>query len=117
MNHCNTNTYFSKFYGKVGIISWLLFHLIWKNYVQHWDFGSKSWIVDFFIRFTREKTPHNNFSHQTFSVENNYYFIQSKEQEIEGIGWKFSWCKKSTLGNSVDHHVVFVVIFTLSQQK
>ena len=42
---------------KVGVISWLLFHLIWKNYALH----SKSWIVDF---FTREKTPQNNFSRQ-----------------------------------------------------
>ena len=23
---------FSKFYGKVGVTSWLLFHLIWKNF-------------------------------------------------------------------------------------
>ena len=29
---------FSKFYGKVGVLSWLLFHLIWKNYVLNWDF-------------------------------------------------------------------------------
>ena len=37
---------FSKFYGTVGVISWLLFHLIWKNYVLYWDFDLKSWIVD-----------------------------------------------------------------------
>ena len=43
--------YFSKFYGKVGVISWFLFHLIWKNYVLYWDFDLKSWIVDFFTRF------------------------------------------------------------------
>ena len=65
---------FSKFYGKVGLISWLLFHLIWKNYVLYWDFDLKSWIVDFFTCFTREKTPQNNFSCQNFSVENNYFF-------------------------------------------
>ena len=64
--------YFSKFYGKVGIISWLLFHLIWKNYILYWDFVLKSWIVDFFTRFTCEKTPQNNFPCQNFSVENNY---------------------------------------------
>ena len=29
--------------------------------------------MDFFTRFTREKTPQNNFSSQNFSVENNYY--------------------------------------------
>ena len=63
---------FSKFYGKVGVKSWLLFHLIWKNYVLYWDFDSKSWIVDFFTRFTHEKRPQNNFSCQNFSVENNY---------------------------------------------
>ena len=68
------NTYFSKFYGKVGVISWFLFHLIWKNYVLYWDFDLKSWIVDFFTRFTHEKTPQNNFSSQNFSVENNYFF-------------------------------------------
>ena len=63
-------------YGtKVGIISWILFHLIWKNYVLYWDFDLKSWIVDFFTRFTREKTPQNNFSSQNFSVENNYFLI------------------------------------------
>ena len=28
--------------------------------------------MDFFTRFTREKTPQNNFSSQNFSVENNY---------------------------------------------
>ena len=61
---------FSKFYGKVGVIFWFLFHLIWKNYVLYWDFDLKSWIVDFFTRFTREKTPQNNFSSQNFSVEN-----------------------------------------------
>ena len=31
------------------------------------------WI--FSTRFTREKTPQNNFSSQNFSVENNYFFI------------------------------------------
>ena len=28
--------------------------------------------MDFFTRFTREKTPQNNFSCQNFSIENNY---------------------------------------------
>ena len=31
--------------------------------------------MDFFIRFTREKTPQNNFSSQNFSVENNYLLL------------------------------------------
>ena len=30
-----------------------------------------------FTRFTREKTPQNNFSHQNFSVENNYFLMIS----------------------------------------
>ena len=77
------NIYFSKFYGKVGVLSWLLFNFIWKNYVLNWDFDSKSWIVDFFTRFTREKTPQNNFSHQNFSVENNYFYAVEK---LEFIG-------------------------------
>ena len=51
---------------------WLLFHLIWKNYVLYWDFDSKNWIMAFFTRFTREKWPQNNFSGQNFSIENNY---------------------------------------------
>ena len=67
---------FSKFYGKVGVISWFLFHLIWKNYVLYWDFDLKNWIVDFFTRFTQEKTPQNNFSSQNFCVENNYFFTE-----------------------------------------
>ena len=54
------------------MIFWFLFHLIWKNYVLYWDFDLKSCIVDFFTRFTREKTPQNNFSSQNISVENNY---------------------------------------------
>ena len=32
--------------------------------------------MEFFTRFTREKTPQNNFSSQNFSVENNYFFKQ-----------------------------------------
>ena len=76
-------TSFSKFYGKVGVISWLLFHLIWKNYVLYWDFDSKSWIVDFFTRFTHEKTPQNNFSCQNFSVENNYCGVFSRVKWVK----------------------------------
>ena len=30
--------------------------------------------MDFFTRFTSEKTPQNNFSCQNFSVQNNYFF-------------------------------------------
>ena len=32
----------SKFYGKVGVISCLLFHLIWKNYLLYWGFSLKN---------------------------------------------------------------------------
>ena len=69
---------FSKIYGNVGVISWFLFHLIWKNYVLYWDFDLKSWIVDFFTHSTQEKTPQNNFSSQNFSVENNYLILTVK---------------------------------------
>ena len=31
---------FSKFYGKVGVIFWWLYHLIWKNYILNWDLNS-----------------------------------------------------------------------------
>ena len=55
--------------------SWLLFHRIWKNCFLYWDFDSKSWIVDFFTHFTHEKTPQNNYLHQNFSLENNYFCI------------------------------------------
>ena len=75
----STNTYISKFYGKVGVLSWILFHLIWKNYFLYWDFDLKSWIVDY---FTREKTPQNNFSNQNISVENNYFLIRQFENEF-----------------------------------
>ena len=66
---------FSKFYGKVGVIFLILFHLIWKNYILYWDFDLKSWIVEFFTRFTREKRPQNKFSSQNFSVGNNYFSL------------------------------------------
>ena len=56
-----------------GVIYWILFHLIWKNYVLYWDFDLKSWIVDFFTPFIWEKTPQNNFSSENLSVENNYF--------------------------------------------
>ena len=46
---------FSKFYGKVGIIvSWLLFHLIWKNYILFRDLNCR-----FFSLISLTK---NNFS-------------------------------------------------------
>ena len=70
--------YFSKFYEKVGAIYWLLFHLIWIFFVLNWDFYSKSWIVDFFTRFTHEKTPRNNFSCQNFSIETNYLYTDAE---------------------------------------
>ena len=69
---------FSKFYGKIGVISWWHFRFIWKNYVLYWDFDLKSWIVDFLTHFTHEKTQQNNFSR----IENNY-FIQNKNLLIE----------------------------------
>ena len=79
----NCVNFFSNFYGKVGVIFWLLFHLIWKNYVLNWDFDMKSWIVDFFTRFTWEKTPQNNISSQNFSVENNYLFSNIDGRKLQ----------------------------------
>ena len=54
--------------------------VIWKNYLLYWDFDLKSWIVDFFTRFTWEKTPQYNFSSQNFSVENNYWYHLKKSR-------------------------------------
>ena len=86
MDNLDVQTTFSKFYGKVGVITWFLFHLIWKNYVLYWDFDLKSWIVDFFTGFTQEKTPQNNFSRQNFSVENNYWRILWKKLNVADVG-------------------------------
>ena len=80
--------FFSRFYGKVGVIFWFLFHLIWKNYGLSWDFDLKSWIVDFFTCFTREKAPQNNFSSQNFSVENNYCDWKKMSVWLEVFGKK-----------------------------
>ena len=76
-------TYFYKFYGRVGVISWLLFHLIWKNYFIYWDFDSKSWIMDFFTRFhSWKKTTKQLFlctifpflAHCAYWTDNFFYF-------------------------------------------
>ena len=42
--------------------------------------------MDLFTRFTHEKTPHNNFSCQNFSVENNYCFSTSLNNDRIGNG-------------------------------
>ena len=80
---------FSKFYAKVGAISWLLFHLIWKNYVLNWDFVMKSWIVDFFTPFIQKKHRKNNFSWQTFSIDNNYFFFALLSCSASHSIWEF----------------------------
>ena len=62
-------------------VSWYICYfsfLFEKNYVLYWYFDLKSWIVDFFTRFTLEKTPQKNFSCQNFSVENNYFSLVSQ---------------------------------------
>ena len=43
---CRTIT-ISKFYEKVGVtvISWFLYHRIWKNYILYWDSNLKSKIT------------------------------------------------------------------------
>ena len=56
---------FSKSDGKVGVISWLNSTLTQK--VELWIFT---------LVLLREKIPQNNFSHQNFSVENNYYSLE-----------------------------------------
>ena len=84
-------------------ISWLLFHLIWKNYVLYIDFDSKSWIVAFSLFKKDHKT---NFSCHNFSVENNYcllfrvslffslmnaltrVFIWGKNKAAKNVKWK-----------------------------
>ena len=56
--------------------------------------------MDFFTRFTREKTPQNNFSSQNFSVENNYLPPPSLYVQFSEIEFVFSlvvfvelvWC-------------------------
>ena len=42
------------------------------TFYMYWNLDSKSWIVDFFTRFTIEKTLQNNINRQNFSVKNNY---------------------------------------------
>ena len=44
--------------------------------------------MDFFTRFTGEKTPQNNFSRQNLSVENNYSFIPQAPSELTFSGKK-----------------------------
>ena len=56
--------------------------------------------MDFFTRFTREKTPQNTFSSQNFSVENNYLPPPSLYVQFSEIEFVFSlvvfvelvWC-------------------------
>ena len=69
----NEIAFFPKFYGKVILVTFPS-HLKKITFYLYRDFDSKSWIVDFFTSFTREKTLQNNFSHQNFSVVNNYIF-------------------------------------------
>ena len=79
---------FSKFYGKIGVIFWLIFHLIWKNYDIYKDFDLKSWIVAFFTCFTHGKRPQNNFSNQNFSVENFQSFNFFAELRSQNPIWE-----------------------------
>ena len=70
-------TFFSKFYeNEVGVISWFLFHLIWKNYVLYWDFDFEKLNCGFFHSFHSRKKPQNNFSSQHFSLENNCFLAK-----------------------------------------
>ena len=40
--------------------------------------------MDFFTRFTREKTPQNNFSSQNFSVGNKYFLAYNGDENHGG---------------------------------
>ena len=47
--------------------------------------------MDFFTRFTRKKTPQNNFSRQTFSVENNYFTDVRENKSFRQLEYKNSF--------------------------
>ena len=50
---------FLKYYEKVGVISWIMFPNDSKNKIcsaVYWNFDLQSGFVDFFTRFTHEKT-------------------------------------------------------------
>ena len=64
---------FSRFYGKLGVKSWLLFHLIRKItfYSEILTQILNCGFFHSFHLFKKTTVPHNNFFSQTFSVENN----------------------------------------------
>ena len=71
-------TYFSKFYGKLGIISIILvtFPSHKKKLRSNFYTEILTWKVElwfFFTHFTHEKIPQNNFCRQNFSVGNIYF--------------------------------------------
>ena len=71
---------FSEFFSKVGVISWLLFHLIWKKLRSILRFWFEKLNCCFFTRFAYEKTSQNNFSvwkwlFLYFFFNRSYWFI------------------------------------------
>ena len=89
-------TYFSKFYGKLVVLPILVTfqtHLKKKD-ILYWDFWRKMLNRGSF--YTHEKTSQNNFSCQTFCVENNYFcdcffFHENTIRQIGGIFYKVVW--------------------------
>ena len=67
-------------YRKVGIISWLLFYLIWNNCILIWDFDEEKLNCGFFFtHFTHEKILENNF---LSSAHNIYIFFFATKKSI-----------------------------------
>ena len=73
----------------LGVISWLLFHLIWKNYVPNWDFYSKSWIVDFFTHFTHENMTKSLV--QLLALKTQYPFLHGTSK-TRNPGFEYPIC-------------------------
>ena len=67
-------SYFSKFYGKFGVISWLLFPTSFeKNYIlQTLTWKLELWSFSTCFTFTHEKRQEKNFYHKNFMAENNH---------------------------------------------
>ena len=65
----------SKFYGKVGVISWLLFHRFWeKNLCSLTEISTWKVKMLIFSLMIRKTPPQNNISCKNISVGNNYIF-------------------------------------------
>ena len=73
----------SKLYGKVGVISWLCFHLVLENYILYWDFDWKSWIVDYFFHYVSHERFGWNFtssSRKKSQVSYQFFIMHNRKQ-------------------------------------